>query len=118
VDSLELDASWAKLPGLYVAVRSALNQAMRSHAPRTGARGLVLCHIGHARPDGASMTFTWLFTRILESEIAQADAIRQAALTAAASHGEQHNALGRELAQAIKRTLDPTSILNPGKLIF
>ncbi len=65
--------------GFMSAMRSALNQAMRRHAPRTGARGLVLCHIGHARPDGASMTFTWLFARILENEIAQTDAIRQAA---------------------------------------
>ncbi|HEY4076186.1 MAG TPA: FAD-binding oxidoreductase [Rhizomicrobium sp.] len=118
VDSLEVDTSWAKLPSLYVAVRSALNQAMRSHAPRVGAHGLVLCHIGHARPDGASMTFTWLYARILEHDVAQAEAIRQAALTAAASHGEQHDALGRAFARAIKQTLDPTGILNPGKLSF
>jgi alkyldihydroxyacetonephosphate synthase len=118
VDSLEVNASWTKLPSLYIAVRAALTRAMRNHAPRAGAGGLVLCQIDHARPDGASMTFTWLFARILENEVAQTEAIRQAALAAAASHGEHPEALGRELLQAIKRTLDPTGILNPGKSIF
>jgi alkyldihydroxyacetonephosphate synthase len=112
MDSLEVSASWAKLPNLYVAVRAALKQAMRNHAPRPGAHGLVLCHVGAARGDGAVLTFTWLFPRILDDAIAQAQTIRQAALTASAS--EENMELERDVLSGIKRVLDPDAILNPG----
>jgi alkyldihydroxyacetonephosphate synthase len=110
MDRLELFASWAKLPSLYVAVRAALKQAMRNHAPRTGAHGLVLCHVGPGRPEGATMTFTWLFARILGEEIAQARQIRQVAASATPVHG----ALEREVLRGVKSALDPKNILNPG----
>jgi alkyldihydroxyacetonephosphate synthase len=113
MDSLELSANWAKLPGLYVAVRAALKQAMRNHAPRPGARGLVLCHVGAARADGAVLTFSWLFPRILEDAVTQAQAIRQAALAAASM--EESKELERDVAGGIKRVLDPDAILNPGR---
>jgi alkyldihydroxyacetonephosphate synthase len=58
MDRLEVWASWTKLPSLYVAVRAALKQAMRSHAPRPGAHGLVLCEVGPANADGATLAFT------------------------------------------------------------
>jgi alkyldihydroxyacetonephosphate synthase len=115
IDSLDIPASWAKLPGLYVAVRAALKQAMRGHAPRPGAHGLVLCHVGAARSDGAVLTFTWLFPRILDDAIAQAQNIRQAALAAASVQGNSE--LERDLLGSIKRVLDPGTILNPGRPI-
>ena len=113
LDSLDISASWAKLPGLYVAVRAALKQAMRNHAPRPGAHGLVLCHVGAARPDGAVLTFTWLFPRILDDAIAQARNIRQAALAAAPA--DDNNELEQEVRRSIKRVLDPSAILNPDR---
>src|SRR5258706_227473 len=76
MDQLELWASWAKLPSLYVGIRAALKQAMRSHAPRAGAHGLVLCEVGPARADGATLTFTWLYPRILDDGLTQAENIR------------------------------------------
>ena len=114
MDHLDLAADWAKLPSLYVAVRAALKQAMRNHAPRPGAHGLVLCHVGAARPDGAVLTFSWLFPRILEDAVAQAQAIRHAALAAACV--EESKELERDVAYSIKRVLDPEAILNPGRL--
>jgi alkyldihydroxyacetonephosphate synthase len=114
MDSLDLAVDWAKLPGLYVAVRAALKQAMRNHAPRPGAHGLVLCHVGAARPDGAVLTFSWLFPRILEDAVGQAQAIRQAALAAACV--EKNNELERDAVSGIKRILDPDAILNPERL--
>ena len=113
IDSLDVFATWAKLPALYVAVRAALKQAMRGHAPRPGAHGLVLCHVGAARSDGAVLTFTWLFPRILDDAIPQAHNIRQAALAAAAIQG--HTELERDVLAGIKRVLDPRGILNPGR---
>jgi alkyldihydroxyacetonephosphate synthase len=111
IDSLELSASWAKLPGLYVAVRAALKQAMRAHAPRPGAHGLVLCRVGSSRADGAVLTFSWLFPRILEDALAQAHSIRQAALAAAGMGSGA--AWERDVVSGIKRVLDPKGILNP-----
>jgi alkyldihydroxyacetonephosphate synthase len=111
IDSLDIPASWTKLPGLYVAVRAALKQAMRNHAPRPGAHGLVLCHVGTARADSAVLTFTWLFPRILDDAIAQARSIRQAALAAASL--ESSKEWERDILAGIKHALDPGAILNP-----
>ncbi len=115
MDRLELCVSWAKLPSVYVAVRAALKQAMRIHAPRTGAHGLVLCHAGPPRPNGATLTFTWLYPRILDDAIAQAQSIRQAAMAASAGP-DAGRALEHEVLRGIKRTLDPDGILNPAKV--
>lgn len=112
VDRLAVEASWAKLPSLYMAVRRALRQAMQTHAPRTGAHGQVLCQVSAARPESAMLTFTWVYPRILEDGIAQAQAIRSAALAAAGK--PQKEELARDVLRGIKRVLDPTAILNPG----
>ena len=104
-------------------------------APQPGARGVVMSHISHAYPDGASLYFTYVFPRLPGGEIAQWRTIKQAASEAIASHGgtishhhgvgedhlpwiaQEKGALGIEIYRAIKRTLDPSGILNPGKLI-
>jgi alkyldihydroxyacetonephosphate synthase len=135
IDTLETAASWSRLPALYAAVRSALDAAMRAHAPREGAHGVVLCHVSHAYRDGASLYFTFLFPRILDGEIAQWQAIKRAASDAVVgaggtiSHhhgvGEDHmpwmrgekGELGIAALRAVKQAFDPTGILNPGKLI-
>jgi alkyldihydroxyacetonephosphate synthase len=114
MDSLVLSANWSKLALLYVTVRNALKQAMRAHAPRAGAHGVVLCHVSAANPEGANLNFTWLFPRILDGGIAQAQSIRQAAL--AAAQPRQRHTLERDLLRGIKQTLDPSGILNPGLL--
>ncbi|HTC83869.1 MAG TPA: hypothetical protein VK683_05910, partial [Rhizomicrobium sp.] len=98
----------------YVGMRAALKQAMRSHAPRPGAHGLVLCEAGPARADGATLTFTWLYPRILDDSLNQAENIRRAALVA--SQGASAT-LAREALIGVKRTLDPNGILNPGVTI-
>ncbi|HVV29108.1 MAG TPA: FAD-binding oxidoreductase [Rhizomicrobium sp.] len=110
LDRMTLSANWSQLPGLYVAVRRALKAAMRARAPRDGAEGLVLAHVGHVRPDGANLNVTWLFARALDDEVAQAQAIRDAALAAARGG---RTALEQEAVHAIKRSLDPAGILNP-----
>jgi hypothetical protein len=84
---------------------------MRNHAPRPGAHGLVLCHVGSARPDGAVLSFTWLFPRILDNAVPQAQAIRQAALAAASI--ESNTEWERDVLAGIKRVVDPQAILIP-----
>jgi alkyldihydroxyacetonephosphate synthase len=118
VERLEVSASWSKLPALYAATRRALDAAMRRHVPCPGAHGLVLSHIGHSFSDGASLTFTCIFPRMLNDEMTQARAIRQAGLDAIRAQGRavQTDGLDRELLLGIKKILDPKGVMNPGKL--
>ena len=112
MDRLQFSATWSELPLLYARLRSALVQAMRAHPALPGAQGLVLTQISDAHSDGASVTVTWLFARKLEEEIAQATAIRQAAL--AASGIGTRPGLERDMLDAVKRSLDPKNIVAPG----
>ena len=135
VDTLETATGWSRIDALYVAVKDALEKAIRDTAPRDGAHGIVSCHISHSYPDGASLYFTYIFPRALEREIEQWRAIKKAASDAIATHGgtishhhgvgEDHlpwiagekGALGIDVLRAIKMALDPKGVMNPGKLI-
>jgi alkyldihydroxyacetonephosphate synthase len=135
VDTLETASSWANLPRLYVAIRNALASAVRQHAPYPMAHGIAMCHLGHSYADGASLSFTYIFPRSFDNDVAQWQHIKKAATDAAVSHGgtlshhhgvgEDHlpwitaekSPLGIEVLRAVKQSLDPNGILNPGKLI-
>jgi alkyldihydroxyacetonephosphate synthase len=135
VDTLETATSWSKIDGLYAAVKKALEDSIRETAPVEGARGIVTCHISHSYPDGASLYFTYIFPRALHGDVAQWQTIKRAATDAIVANGgtishhhgvgedhlpwieQEKGALGVEILRAIKTTLDPKGILNPGKLI-
>jgi alkyldihydroxyacetonephosphate synthase len=136
VDTLETAASWSKLQSLYAAVKAALESTIAASAPRPGAKGIVMCHISHSYLDGASLYFTYIFPRALNGDdIAQWQAIKRAASDAVIAHGgtishhhgvgedhlpwmtQEKGPLGIEVLRAVKHTLDPKGILNPGKLI-
>jgi alkyldihydroxyacetonephosphate synthase len=135
VDTLETATSWSKIDALYAAVKKALEDTIVQTAPRPGARGIVTCHISHSYPDGASLYFTYIFPRALDGDVAQWLAIKHAATDAIVAHGgtishhhgvgedhlpwvkQEKGELGVEVLRAIKTTLDPKGILNPGKLI-
>ncbi|OAI42529.1 hypothetical protein AYO42_06585 [Rhizomicrobium sp. SCGC AG-212-E05] len=106
VDKLRASATWSNLPVLYAALRTALDQAMRLYAPRAGAHGLVLAQITDARHDGATLTCTFLFPRLLNGDVAQAQAVRKAALDVLAAQKQP-----AELRRAIGAVLDPAGIL-------
>ena len=111
IDQLQFSATWSELPLRYARLRAALKQALRARPALAGAHGLVMTQVSHARSDGALLTVSWLFARKLEEEVAQATAIREAALAAAAIYPRQR--LERDVLDAIKRTLDPTNSLTP-----
>jgi alkyldihydroxyacetonephosphate synthase len=131
VETLETSSSWAGLGTLYLAVRAAIAGALASR----GTPGLVLCHLSHAYPTGASLYFTWLARQEWGAELEQWQAVKQAAGDAIVAHGgtiTHHHAIGRdhlawmqaevgalglEVLRAIKDRLDPEGILNPGKLL-
>src|SRR4029079_11892409 len=55
-ETLETAHTWTELERLYDDVRTAIDGALRSQ----GTPGLVMCHLSHAYPDGASLYYTFL----------------------------------------------------------
>jgi alkyldihydroxyacetonephosphate synthase len=131
VDTLETADTWAGLKGLYDEVRAAIHTALA--AERTP--GLVMCHLSHAYPDGASLYFTFIAPRRPRGELEQWRAVKAAASEAIVGVGgtiTHHHGVGRDHAaymraevgelgietlRAVKERLDPAGIMNPGKLL-
>jgi alkyldihydroxyacetonephosphate synthase len=131
-ETLETAATWADLPGLYDAVGRSLRESLATD----GRRPLVGCHISHVYPAGASLYFTVLAAATPGRELEQwgrAKSAANAAIVSAHGTATHHHAVGtahRETVgpdlggdvgiaalQAVKQTLDPAGILNPGKLL-
>jgi alkyldihydroxyacetonephosphate synthase len=128
VETLETAASWSALAGLHRAVRDAVTGALPEPA-------VVMCHVSHVYPTGASLYFTVLARQRPGAEAAQWRAVKQAASAAIVAAGatiSHHHAvgadhqpylaaeigdLGVDVLRAVKARLDPAGILNPGKLI-
>jgi alkyldihydroxyacetonephosphate synthase len=139
VDTLETSTEWANVPRLYRAVRSALEEAIASRAASTRRKGLVMTHLSHSYADGASLYFTFVFARDpsgqLEREIAEWRVMKENASRAIVLHGgtishhhgvgidhahwllPEKGQLGMDMLGAIKSTIDPHGIMNPGKLL-
>ena len=99
-----------------------------------GTPALVLCHISHVYPTGASLYFTVVAGQRGDA-IAQWRAAKTAACDAIVRTGgtiTHHHAVGADhrpwmtaevgelgvrVLRAVKDSLDPAGILNPGKLI-
>ncbi len=131
VDTVETAASWSSLLGVYRAGGKALQEALWEH----GGAGLVLCHVSHVYPDGASLYFTFFGKAREGQEIAQWEAVKDAVTRALLDAGgalSHHHGIGADHApylgrvvgedgllilRALKRELDPEGIMNPGKLV-
>ncbi len=131
VETLETAASWAALPAVYDAVGRALRESLTSggHPP------LVMTHLSHGYPTGASLYFTVLADRDealpiqqwLGAKRAATDALLGAGGTLTHHHavGADHRPwlereigpLGVEVLRAVKSRLDPAGICNPGVLL-
>jgi alkyldihydroxyacetonephosphate synthase len=128
VETLETATTWANLPFLYAAVRDALRAAL-------GERSLVLCHVSHLYPAGASLYYTFMAAQKRGREIEQWREAKTAACDAIVGAGgtiTHHHAIGTdhapwlraeigdtgiELLRAAKARLDPRGVMNPGKLL-
>lgn len=129
-ETLETATSWANLPVLKAAVTEALTSALKA----SGTAALVMCHISHVYPTGASLYFTVVAGQRGDvarqwrgAKTAASDAIIANGGTITHHHavGADHRPwmsaeigdLGVAVLRAVKNTLDPVGILNPGKLI-
>lgn len=131
VETIETATQWSNLEPLRVAVTGAVAGALES----LRTPGLVGCHISHVYESGASLYFTFLAPMLRGGEEEQWRAVKSAASEAICLHGgtiSHHHAVGVDHAQwlerelgptgieallAVKRQLDPTGIMNPGKLL-
>jgi alkyldihydroxyacetonephosphate synthase len=131
VETLETATSWSDVLGLYDTIRSAL----RSELTRDKVRPLLMAHVSHLYPTGASLYFTAMASRDDEDPDGQwqrakdrvSDVIAQAGATITHHHAvgtdhrpwldEEIGALGIDVLRAVKSVLDPAGVLNPGKLI-
>ena len=130
VDTFETAASWSKLPALHAAVRAAITDAVGGTLEGTG-HAAVLCHAGHAYPEGACLYFTAIFPRAVDA-LEQWRAIKKAATQAIVANGgalshhhglgadhapwlkDEKGAIGVALLTALARTLDPRRIMSVG----
>ncbi len=130
VETLETAHTWGRLAELYAAVGGAIRDSLSGQ----GTPGLVFCHLSHAYPDGASLYFTFLARARGGEEIEHWRQVKRAACEAIVAHGgtiTHHHAVGRDHApymeaevgqvgldvlRAVKDQLDPSEIMNPGKL--
>ena len=129
-ETLETATDWSNIPALKAAVTDALTTALAE----SGTPALVLCHVSHVYDTGASLYFTVVagqrgnpIEQWRAAKTAACDAIVATGATITHHHavGADHRPwmrdevgeLGVQVLRAVKSTLDPAGILNPGKLI-
>ncbi|KLO32095.1 FAD-binding oxidoreductase [Mycobacterium haemophilum] len=129
-ETLETATEWSSIPALKAAVTEALTTSLAA----SGTPALVMCHVSHVYPSGASLYFTVVagqrgnpIEQWRAAKKAASDAIMATGGTITHHHaiGTDHRPwmrdevgdLGVQVLRAVKATLDPAGILNPGKLI-
>jgi alkyldihydroxyacetonephosphate synthase len=130
VETLETVTFWRSVRGLYDAVTT----AVRDDLTAQGTPPVILCHVSHVYPAGASLYFTIACAQLPQpsEQWLRAKHAATAAILAAGGSITHHHGVGRDhregLAQeigelgmrvlaGIKATVDPAGILNPGILI-
>jgi alkyldihydroxyacetonephosphate synthase len=130
VETLETVTFWSNLERLKTAVTEAISAALAEQ----GSPGLVMCHISHVYETGASLYFT-VVSKQLDDPLAQWAKAKEAANAAIRACGaaiSHHHGVGTDhretfalevgpiaidVLRAVKASVDPAGILNPGILI-
>jgi alkyldihydroxyacetonephosphate synthase len=135
IDTLETSTRWSNIEALREKTVAAIENAIAENVPEPEYKGIVMAHVSHSYPDGASLYFTYVFPRQLDREVEQWQAIKRAASdvllenkgTITHHHGvgvdhtpwlqEEKGAIGFDLLKTIKAKMDPKGVMNPGKLL-
>ncbi|WP_137845226.1 FAD-binding oxidoreductase [Microbacterium sp. 2FI] len=129
-ETLETATTWANL----LLLKSAVTDALTASLAARGTKPIVMCHISHVYPAGASLYFTVVSALTADPQAQWADA-KDAASQAIGEAGgtiTHHHAVGRdhrpyleaeigtlgtEILRAVKSVVDPRGIMNPGALV-
>ncbi len=127
VETLETAADWSALPALYESIRGTLCEQL--------GRALVMTHVSHLYRTGASLYVTVLAARDQVDPVGQWKRAKRAVTAAIVAGGgtiTHHHAVGTDhrpflpdeigpggmsILRAVKSTVDPQGIMNPGKLL-
>lgn len=126
VETLETAQSFTGAMTTYRAVQSAIQEAL-------GDRASVQCHISHVYPSGVSLYYTFIAPadddavgqwRRVKAAASEAIVATRATISHHHAVGVDHapyleaetGRLGQAVLRAVKETLDPAGIMNPGKL--
>jgi alkyldihydroxyacetonephosphate synthase len=130
-DTFETAVTWDRFETLHGNVIRAVKEAMSAH----GKKGVVTCRFTHVYPDGPAPYFTFVVPATPGRELDEWAAIKRAAGDAIEKSGgtiTHHHAVGRthlpwyreerptlfgEALRAVKLSLDPAGVLNPGCLL-
>ncbi len=132
VDTLETATTWDNIMKLYRVVRKAIIEAIADY----DSDSIVTCHLSHSYPTGSSLYFIFMGKQARGREIEQWEHIKKKAGDAIIKNGgtiSHHHGVGYEhvpwfekeygpealkALKALKESLDPKGIMNPGKLGF
>ena len=129
-ETLETATTWTRLPEL----KRAVTQALTTTLAAGGTKPIVMCHISHVYPAGASLYFTVVAALTHDPHAQWATAKDAASRAIGDAHGtiSHHHAIGRDhrayleteigplgtrILRAVKAVVDPTGIMNPGALV-
>jgi alkyldihydroxyacetonephosphate synthase len=130
-ETFETAITWDRFEEFHRAVQSATEEAVR----RVCGAGSVTCRFTHVYPDGPAPYYSIIARSRRGNQISQWDEIKAAASDTLIRLGgtiTHHHAVGRDhrrwydqqrpsgfadALRAVKRTLDPAGVLNPGVLI-
>jgi alkyldihydroxyacetonephosphate synthase len=133
LDTLETALPWSRTVPTALAMKGAIRAALEQFDERV----LVFAHLSHVYADGASIYVTYLWRRTIDPDetLARWQAMKNAAShvviasggTISHQHGvgidhapyleAEKGALGMQMLEAVRQSLDPEGVLNPGKLI-
>ena len=131
VDTFETAITWDRFDALHGALQAELGDAMR----RVCGAGTLSCRVTHVYPDGPAPYYTFLAPGRPGAELeqwAELKAVASDVLIRLGATITHHHAVGRmhrpwyakqrpepfgRVLRAIKRSVDPSGILNPGVLV-
>ena len=133
LDTLETAVPWSSV----LPTAEETQKVIREGLAEIGERALVFAHLSHVYKDGAGIYVTYLYRRADDPDetLRRWQVLKGAASRVIVAHGgtisHQHGVgldhapyltaekcvLGMQLLEAARRTFDPQSMLNPGKLL-